>query len=120
MATQDIPVLIPQAWIQWHSLIKSKLSLGASLHADDINRVDFVAFWDNERYAIQIDDISHYGVRNKNGIWLADEKSYYKTLKNDRMLINEGWKVLKISNWEIRNPELLENALQDVRSFFGF
>jgi len=59
-------------------------------------------------------------VRNKDGIWVADEKAHYKSLKNDRMLINEGWKVLKISNWEIKDPELLENALQDIRSFFGF
>jgi len=120
MKTQDIPVLIPQAWIQWHSRIKSKLSLRTSLQADDLYRVDFVAFWDNERYAIQIDDISHYATKSKTGAWLANEKIYSKSLKNDRKLINEGWKVLKISNWEIRDDESFKKVLQDIKSFFGF
>lgn len=119
MASQNIPVLIPQAWIQWHSLIKKQLYSGATLHANDIYRVDFVAFWDNKRYAIQIDDINHYAIK-KNNLWIADENSYSKTLKNDRILVNEGWKLFKVSNWEIKNIELLEDSLNDLKNFLDF
>jgi hypothetical protein len=41
--------------------------------------VDFVAFWNNRRYAILIDDISHYGVKMA-GRWDASEQEYSKRL----------------------------------------
>lgn len=66
MADTNVPVLIPQAWIQWHSLTKKYLSSNTSLHPEDIYRVDFVAFWNNKRFAIQVDDISHYAVKRDN------------------------------------------------------
>lgn len=44
MANENIPVLIPQAWIQWHSQSKKYLSPTSSLNIKDIYRVDFVAF----------------------------------------------------------------------------
>lgn len=119
MANKDIPVLIPQAWIQWHSLVKKNLNSGNILQADDIYRIDFVAFWNNRRFAIQIDDISHYGVQKHND-WLADEESYFKTLKENRYLRKEGWEVLRLSNFEIRNNELLVEALSHVKQFLGF
>jgi hypothetical protein len=44
MANQDVPVLIPQAWIQWHSQPRRNLRAISSLHTDELYRVDFVAF----------------------------------------------------------------------------
>lgn len=118
MAIDNIPVLIPQAWIQWHSLVKKELTLCYNLHADDIYRVDFVAFWNNRRFAIEIDDISHYA--EKKGNWIADERKYSKSLKNQRSLIKEGWDVFRFSNWEIKNDELLTEALHDLKNFLKF
>ncbi len=119
MATSEIPVLIPQAWIQWHSLPKRDLRSENSIHADDLYRIDFVAFWANKRYSILIDDISHYARQNK-GSWQADEEAYSKRLKEDRKLRRELWQVFRISNWEIKNGELLPEILNDLREFIGF
>jgi very-short-patch-repair endonuclease len=119
MATSDIPILIPQAWIQWHSKNKKNLREIDSKHSDELYRVDFVAFWNNKRYAILIDDISHYGKLN-GSIWNADEESYSMRLKEDRKLRKEGWEVFRISNWEIRNKDLLPEILTDLTDFIGF
>lgn len=119
MASANIPVLIPQAWIQWHSLPKTNLRSGNSVHADDLYRVDFVAFWNNKRYAILIDDIGHYSKKNSHS-WLADEESYSKRLKEDRKLRKEKWHVFRVSNWEIRHSELIPEILNDLREFIGF
>lgn len=121
MANQNIPTLIPQAWIQWHSQTKKDLRQIDSKHSDNLHRVDFVAFWDNKRYAILIDDISHYGKkRNSDNNWLADEENYSKRLKEDRKLRKEGWEVFRMSNWEIRNKELIPEILDDLKNFIGF
>lgn len=118
MGNKDVPVLIPQAWIQWHSQPKGHLrSVGT--YADDIYRVDFVAFWNSKRYAILVDDISHYGVKEKS-IWLADEESYSKRLKEDRKLHTENWQVFRVSNWELRYQEKIPGILEDLRKFIGF
>lgn len=63
MADNPVPMLIPQAWIQWHSLTKNTLRASKRAFAEELYRVDFVAFWGNQRYAILIDDISHYAVK---------------------------------------------------------
>ena len=121
MATKDMPVLIPQAWIQWHSLIKNKLNHENILQKNDIYRVDFVAFWNNKRFAIQVDDIGHYATHNQEfNIWIANEEAYVKTLKDDRDLKKESWEVLRLSNFEIKDTESLTEALNDVREFLGF
>jgi hypothetical protein len=118
MANKNVPVLIPQAWIQWHSQPKRNLrSVGT--YADDIYRVDFVAFWNSKRYAILVDDISHYGVKEKS-IWRADEESYSKRLKQDRKLSTENWQVFRVSNWELRDKEKIPGILEDLRKFIGF
>ncbi len=118
---KNIPTLIPQAWIQWHSQTKKDLRQIDSKHSDDLYRVDFVAFWDNKRYAILIDDISHYGKkRNLDNNWLADEENYSKRLKEDRKLRKEGWEVFRISNWEMRRQELIPDILEDLKNFIGF
>jgi len=118
MANKNVPILIPQAWIQWHSQPKRNLrSVGT--YADDIYRVDFVAFWNSKRYAILVDDISHYGVKEKS-IWRADEESYSKRLKEDRKLSTENWQVFRVSNWELRDKEKIPGILEDLRKFIGF
>ena len=121
MVEENIPTLIPQAWIQWHSQTKKDLRQHDSKHSDDLYRVDFVAFWHNQRYAILIDDISHYGKKKNQGkYWFADEENYSKRLKEDRKLRKEGWEVFRISNWEIRNEELMPDILNDLKDFIGF
>ncbi len=118
MITTDVPVLVPQAWIQWHSLKKDDLRAAGSSYAADLYRVDFVAFWKNRRFAILIDDISHYAVKGS-GRWDANETQYSNRLKEDRKLRKEGWDVFRVSNWEIRSGGLPE-ILADLREFLGF
>lgn len=124
MVNKNIPTLIPQAWIQWHSQTKKDLRQIDSKHSDNLYRVDFAAFWNNKRYAILIDDISHYAKKissdYKDYNWLADEENYSKRLKEDRKLRKEGWEVFRISNWEIRNKELIPEILNDLKDFIGF
>jgi hypothetical protein len=118
MFTADVPVLVPQAWIQWHSLKKEDLRAAGSPYAAELYRVDFVAFWKNKRFAILIDDISHYAVRGA-GRWDANEMQYSNRLKEDRKLRKEGWDVFRVSNWEIRNGGL-PDILTDLREFITF
>ena len=119
MGNKDVPVLIPQAWIQWHSQPKRNLRSIAGTHADELYRVDFVAFWNSKRYVILVDDISHYAVKEKS-IWHADEESYSKRLKEDRKLSTENWQVFRVSNWELRDKEKIPGILEDLRKFIGF
>lgn len=115
----DKPVLIPQAWIQWHSQSKRNLRAITSGHTDELYRVDFVAFWNNQRYVILVDDISHYAVKSDSQ-WRADEESYAKRLKEDRKLRKENWHVFRVSNWELRDDNKTQAILDDLREFIGF
>ena len=119
MADNYVPMLIPQAWIQWHSLSKRNLKASKRPLADELYRLDFVAFWENQRYAILIDDISHYAVKQGQR-WIADEQSYSSRLKEDRKLQAEGWKIFRMSNWEIRDQNKIEEVLVDLQSLIGF
>lgn len=119
MAENYVPMLIPQAWIQWHSLSKRVLKESKRSLADELYRVDFVAFWANQRYAILIDDISHYAVKEGQR-WMADEESYSSRLKEDRKLQAEGWRIFRVSNWEIRQQNKIEEILVDLQSLIGF
>jgi len=119
MSHKDIPVLIPQAWIQWHSRSKKNLRSVSSIHSDELYRVDFVAFWENKRYVILVDDISHYAVKNDSK-WYADQESYSKRLKEDRKLRKEDWQVFRVSNWELRNDETFKATLEDLQDFIKF
>jgi len=119
MANKDVPVLIPQAWIQWHSQPKRNLRSIGGTHGDELYRVDFVAFWNSKRYVILVDDISHYAVKQQS-IWRADEQSYSKRLKEDRKLRRENWQVFRVSNWELRDEEKIPGILEDLRKFIGF
>ncbi|WP_392478294.1 hypothetical protein [Nostoc sp. C110] len=121
MANQNIPILIPQAWIQWHSQSKKYLNPTSSLNINDIYRVDFVAFWKNKKFAIFIDDISHYATRKHNQeTWLASEEEYSKNIQQDRKLMKEGWFVIRFSNWEIKQKELLDKAMIDLQEIIVF
>ena len=119
MAERHIPVLIPQAWIQWHSHTKRKLHSLSLLDAEESYRVDFVAFWDKRRYIIFIDDIGHYAVKHGNQ-WIANEEVYTNNIKEERRLRRENWEVFRVSNWEVRNRERLDNALEVLRILIGF
>jgi len=119
MWTREIPVLIPQAWIQWHSDTKNELRNRNSSYAANLYRVDFVAFWKNKRFAILIDDISHYARKNFSS-WNADEEKYSMRLKEDRKLRKEGWEVFRISNWEIRDEQVISEILADFLEYIDF
>lgn len=119
IAANHVPFLVPQPWIQWHSLSKKNLPSSSSLGKDDLYRLDFAAFWNNKRYAILIDDIGHYSVKH-NKQWLASEENYAKRLKEDRKLKKESWQVFRVSNWEMRHTETLPEIFEDLRSFIGF
>jgi hypothetical protein len=119
MRSQNIPVLIPQAWIQWHSKTKQDLRSASSSYADDLYRVDFVAFWGDRRFAILVDDIGHYAKKTNKG-WEASEAEYAKRLKEDRKLRKAGWHVFRVSNWELRKEESIPEILADLREFISF
>ncbi len=119
MANKNVPVFIPQAWVQWHSLPKKDLRSTSSLHKDELYRVDFVAFWNNKRYIILVDDISHYAIKDNNK-WVASQEAYAKRLKEDRKLRKEKWEVFRVSNWEIRDEETIQEILEDLQIFIGF
>lgn len=119
MNTIEVPVLIPQAWIQWHSLPKKDLRSQSSTYVDDLYRVDFVVFWNHKRFAILIDDIGHYAMKAGQS-WMADQERYSKRLKEDRKLRKEGWNVFRASNWEIRHDESIKEILDDLQDFIGF
>jgi len=119
MLEENIPALIPQAWIQWHSLTKKDLRSQNSDYADKLYRVDFVAFWGNKRYTILIDDISHYAIKNYK-YWNASEEAYSKRLKEDRKLRKEKWQVFRLSNWEMRDSQCIDEILKDLKEFIEF
>lgn len=115
----EVPILIPQAWIQWHSKPKKDLRSEMSSYADDLYRVDFVAFWKWKRFAILVDDIGHYA-RKIGTRWDADEEAYSKRLKEDRRLRKEGWQVFRVSNWEIRKESFIPEILSDLQEYIDF
>lgn len=119
MAENKVPLLIPQAWIRWHSLSKQALQARRSPQANDVYRLDFVAFWKNKRYAIHVDDISHYAVKQGNQ-WIADEANYSKSLDEDRKLLAEGWHVYRVSNWEMRDSQKVMEILSNLRCVIDF
>jgi hypothetical protein len=119
MADNKVPILIPQAWIRWHSLSKRYLTAKNSLQADEVYRLDFVVFWRNQRFAILIDDIGHYAVKRDN-LWFADEASYSSRLDEDRKLQVEGWHVYRVSNWETRDQQKIVEILLNLQKVVGY
>jgi very-short-patch-repair endonuclease len=82
----------------------------SSLSPSDIHRVDFVAFWNNKRFVICIDDSNHY----------ATEEKYSNTLNETRMLMSEGWSVIRISNCEIENDTRLTQIIDSLPGIMNF
>lgn len=119
ISNKEVPVLIPQAWIQWHSQTKKNLRSESSSYVDELYRADFVAFWNWKRYVILVDDISHYAIK-KDSSWWADQENYSKRLKEDRKLRNENWLVFRVSNWELRDNNKTDGILEDLRQFIVF
>lgn len=117
--SENVPILIPQAWIQWHSKPKRDLRAVASSYTDDLYRVDSVSFWKNRRFAILVDDISHYA-KHVGTRWDADEQKYAMRLKEDRKLRKEGWQVFRVGNWEIRAESFIAEILNDLREYIDF
>ena len=117
---QEVPILLPQAWIQWHSKNKGDLRSQGSSYATDPHRVDFVVFWNNHRFVILVDDISHYA-QITGDHWHADEERYSMRLREDRKLYREGWQVFRVSNWEMRKgEETVLEMLDDLQAHIGF
>lgn len=119
MTSEGVPVLVPQAWIEWHSKTKANLRNEGSAYKDNLMRVDFVAFWKNKRFAILVDDIGHYSIKNSMGTYVANEEQYSKRLKEDRKLRKESWEVFRVSNWEVREDHTGE-VLNDLKDHIGF
>lgn len=118
MADNHVPMLVPQAWVQWHSLSKKVLRAAKRPIANELYRIDFAMFWENRRYAILIDDISHYAIQ-RGSQWIADEESYAKRIEEDRKLQAEGWKIFRVSNWEIKQKKA-DEIIIDLQNFVGF
>ncbi len=119
MADAHVPVLVPQAWIQWHSSTKAHLRDQNSKHADRLLRVDFVAFWADRRFAILVDDRGHYATKASSA-WVPSDERYSQRLKEDRWLRKERWEVFRVSNWEMREANTLVEIMQDLRDFVDF
>jgi very-short-patch-repair endonuclease len=119
MPYRDIPVLIPQAWIQWNSKTRKELISNSDFDFNQIYRVDFVAFWKSKRFVVFLDDIGHYGKKH-NDLWLADEESYFKGLVEERTLRQQGWEVFRISNFEVKQDLKLDDLLENMRFFLDF
>src|SRR5262245_2420675 len=98
--TVRFPALIPQVWLNWlHAAPEGVLS------ALDQNpsRVDFVAFSNGERHAIEIDGPSHYADFDETSrTYSVNEKEYARNLKIERSLRSEEWVVTRIGRHEVR------------------
>jgi hypothetical protein len=75
-----------------------------------------MSFWNNKRFAILIDDISHYAKKNYS-YWNADQEKYSMRLKEDRKLRKERWNVFRISNWELRQGEFIKELSDDLLDY---
>jgi len=115
-----VPALIPQVWINWESLTKQQVRR-SGIEIDGIPyRVDFAVFWNNKKYVIQIDGVEHYGVQRVDKGWDASESRYTSRIKEDRVLQTQGWQVFRVTNWEVKDQNLLDTALNQLRLFIGF
>jgi hypothetical protein len=114
-----VPALIPQVWINWNSHSKKLLNRMGYADTNLPYRLDFVAFWQNRNFVILLDDIGHYA-KKPNTIWYADEEKYSARLREDRLLRTQGWNVFRISNYETKDPDRLNQALDELRMFIGF
>jgi hypothetical protein len=98
--TVRFPALIPQVWLNWLHAAPEDV-LGAL--DDNPSRVDFVAFWQGERHAIEIDGPSHYADYDEaSRTYSVNEKAYARNLKIERSLRGEEWVMTRIGRSEVR------------------
>jgi hypothetical protein len=118
-----IPAPIPQVWIQWHSESLPELREWGSPYSSQPQRIDFAMFWNNRRFALLLDGIQHYAVK-EGGAWLASEEEYSKRLLEDRFLRINEWNVFRISNWELRgwrkDSSRARKVFGELEEFVGF
>ncbi|MBI2171796.1 MAG: hypothetical protein HYU30_07235 [Chloroflexi bacterium] len=96
------PALLPQYWLDWtydpkapsHSLPRPTLDMPT--------RIDFFAFRNGKRMAIEVDGPEHYAnFDRQNGKYVLSEEVYAKNLRIDRSMRFQGWKIHRVSNWEV-------------------
>ncbi len=98
--TVRFPALIPQVWLNWLYAAPEDV---VGVLEDNPSRVDFVAFWDGERHAIEIDGPSHYAdFDDLTRTYVINEKAYARNLKIERSLRTEEWVVTRIGRSEVR------------------
>lgn len=114
------PALIPQVYINWFFTQNER----------DKNKkqkpfiVDFVfkssRFGTDNLVIVEIDGKSHYAnYNNSNRTYALSEEMYAEHLKKDRWLRNQGFKVFRIGNSEIKNITSLPERKQP-EAFFDF
>lgn len=114
-----VPMLIPQAWINWSSDNKEALNRMGYKGSNLPYRLDFIAFWNYRNFVVMIDGIEHYAQKVGNR-WDAKEEKYAARLKEDRLLRMQGWNVFRIGNWETKDADKLDQVLNELRKFIGF
>lgn len=114
-----VPGLVPQVWIDWTS--ETRPGDRFPLYSEDNgpSRVDFVVVWNSQMTIIQVDDIGHYAIKHGDE-WRADEVKYASQLLQDRKLQIEGWRILRVGNWEIRDSSRIDIVLEQMRQLVGF
>jgi hypothetical protein len=108
--TIRFPALIPQVWLNW---LANAAESEMKLLDENPSRVDFLAFWHDERYVIEIDGPSHYADWNGES-YRVDERAYARNLKIERSLRRHGWNVARVGRIEVR--DVMED---ESTAFFG-
>jgi hypothetical protein len=110
-ATMRFPALIPQVWLNYLTAASEK-----HIRALDENpsRVDFVAFYNNQRHIIEIDGPSHYSdYRKTTGTYTPNERAYARNLRVERSLRREDWVLTRIARIEVRDAMAAATADED-------
>jgi hypothetical protein len=103
----EAPALIPQVWFNYTYTRGQLQESGVKVP----HCADFVFILENELHIVEIDSPSHYARLDSSGKWVVDEETYTTNLKIERYLHNQGYKVHRLSDYEILNAsesELIE------------
>jgi hypothetical protein len=113
--TLRFPALIPQVWLNWlHSASDEDLKILEEYPS----RVDFVAFWNNERHLIEIDGPSHYAAYDESThTYAVDEHAYARNLKIARSLQRDQWELTRIARIEIRDVMESDSAWVELEAY---
>jgi len=116
----EAPALIPKVWFNY-------TYTHGEPHENEVkvpHCVDFLFILENELHVVEIDSPSHYVRPDSSGKWVVDEETYTTNLKIERYLQNQGYKVHRLSSYEILNAsesgliELVIDALGMSPSHF--